>query len=335
MTTEATVIAVDAMGGDDAPDVVIEGARRALDSDPELRLLLVGPDAVVSPLASDRCESIPATEIIDMAEHPASAVRTKKDSSIVVGCRLVKEGRAAGFFSAGSTGACMAAATLVMGRIPGVTRPAIAQIIPASARPVVLLDVGANADVKPEMLVEFARMGSAYAEVVLGVTAPTIGLLNIGEEDTKGSTLAQEAHALLAAGVPGFIGNVEGRDVPAGTCDVVVTDGFTGNVALKTMEGTAAMLFAQLKTALTATLANRVAASVILPSMRELKRRLDPEGFGGAPLLGVKGVCVIAHGGSGAEGVANGIAAAARAVRGELTQHIASAIADERVPDAS
>ena len=330
MTTRMTTIVVDAMGGDDAPSVVLEGVQRALEIDPELRLLLVGPEAVVMPLASDRCEPVVATEVIDMGEHPASAVRAKKDSSIVVGCRLVKDGQAAGFFSAGSTGACMAAATLVMGRVPGVTRPAIAQVIPASARPVVLLDVGANADVRPEMLVEFARMGAAYAEVVLGVASPSIGLLNIGEEATKGSALALEAHALLAAGVPGFIGNVEGRDVPAGTCDVVVTDGFTGNVVLKTMEGTAVLLFDALKSALTATLPNRLAASVVLPSLRELRNRLDPEGFGGAPLLGVKGVCVIGHGGSGVEGVANGVAAAARAARGDLTQHIASAIADER-----
>lgn len=328
MATEDTVIVVDAMGGDDAPAVVLEGVQRALDADPDLRLLLVGPDAVVTPFASERCVPIVATEVIGMGEHPASAVRAKKDSSIVVGCRLVKEGRAAGFFSAGSTGACMAAATLVMGRSPGVTRPAIAQIIPASARPVVLLDVGANAEVKPEMLVEFARMGAAYAEVVLGVVSPSIGLLNIGEEATKGDTLAQEAYALLSAEVPGFVGNVEGRDVPAGTCDVVVTDGFTGNVALKTMEGVAALLFSELKTALSATLPNRLAASVVLPSLRQLKDRLDPEAFGGAPLLGVKGVCVIGHGGSGREGVANGIAAAARAARGDLTARIAHAIAD-------
>lgn len=335
MTTNMTAIVVDAMGGDDAPSVVLEGVRRALEADPELRLLLVGPEEVVTPLASERCEPVVATEVIGMGEHPASAVRTKRDSSIVVGCRLVKEGRAAGFFSAGSTGACMAAATLVMGRISGVTRPAIAQIIPASARPVVLLDVGANADVKPEMLVEFAHMGTAYAEVVLGVPSPSIGLLNIGEEPTKGSALAQEAHTLLAAEVQGFIGNVEGRDIPAGTCDVVVTDGFTGNVALKTMEGTAALLFGELKAVFSATVPNRLAASVVLPSLRELKDRLDPEGFGGAPLLGVKGVCVIGHGGSGIEGVANGIAAAARAVRGDLTQHIASAIADEQAREAS
>ena len=335
MTADKTVIVVDAMGGDDAPDVVLEGVQRALDADPEVHLLLVGPEPVVAPAGSARCEPVIASEVIGMGEHPASAVRTKKDSSIVVGCRLVKDGRAAGFFSAGSTGACMAAATLVMGRIKGVTRPAIAQIIPAAARPVVLLDVGANADVKPEMLLEFARMGVAYAEVVLGVAAPSVGLLNIGEEDTKGNALTQEAHALLAAGVTGFIGNVEGRDVPAGTCDVVVTDGFTGNVALKTMEGVAALLFGELKAALTATLPNRLAASVVLPSLRDLKTRLDPEAFGGAPLLGVNGVCVIGHGGSGAEGVANGIAAAARAARGELTQHIAAGIARPRDREAS
>lgn len=329
LATGDTVIVVDAMGGDDAPEVVLEGVTLALAADPGLRVLLVGPEDVVRPAASDRCEPRVATEIIGMGEHPATAVRGKKDSSIVVGCRLVKDGEAGGFFSAGSTGACMAAATLVMGRIRGITRPAIAAVIPASTRPTILLDVGANADVKPEMLVQFARMGEAYAQVVLGVTQPRIALLNIGEEPTKGSQLAQEAYALMSEAIPGFIGNVEGRDVPAGTADVVVTDGFTGNVTLKVLEGLSSVLFRELKAVLMSTMTNKLAASVIGPSMRELKSRLDPEVYGGAPLLGVDGVCIIGHGSSTANAVANGIGVAAQAVRGGLTARIAASVRDD------
>lgn len=332
MNGEMTTIVIDAMGGDRAPDVVLEGVTQALTADERLRILLVGPEEVVAPARADRVEPVVATEVIGMGEHPAAAVRSKKDSSIVVGCRLVKEGRASGFFSAGSTGACMAAATLVMGRLPGVARPAIAAVIPASKRACVLLDVGANADVKPEMLAQFAHMGAAYARVMLGVERPTIGLLNIGEEPTKGSALAQEAYGLLSAGVPGFVGNVEGRDVPAGAVDVVVTDGFTGNVTLKVLEGLASVLFKEIKATLTASLPNRLAASVVAPSIRELRSRLDPDVYGGAPLLGVDGVCIIGHGSSGADAITSGIAATARAVRGDLTGTIARAVSAEGVP---
>jgi len=329
MTETSVTIAVDAMGGDHAPDVVIGGVRAALDADPALTVLLVGPQDVVSGLSSDRLRPVVASEVIDMGEHPAAAVRTKKDSSIVVGCRSVKNGDAAGFFSAGSTGACMAAATLVMGRIEGVLRPAIATVIPGAARPSVLLDIGANADVKPEMLVQFALMGRAYAQVVLGVAEPHVGLLNIGEEPTKGSVLAQEAHVLMGDHVRGFIGNVEGRDLPAGTVDVVVTDGFTGNVALKVLEGLASTLFGQIRDVLTESLHTRLAAAVIKPGLKRLKDRIDPDTYGGAPLLGVRGVCIIGHGSSNERAVANGIAVAARAARGGLTARIAEGIASQ------
>ncbi|MDO8879834.1 MAG: phosphate acyltransferase PlsX [Coriobacteriia bacterium] len=326
MSQSTATVAVDAMGGDAAPGVVLSGVAEALAADPTLRVLLVGPEAIVTPLASDRLEPVVATEIIAMDEHPASAVRTKKDSSIVVGCRLVREGRADAFFSAGSTGACMAAATLVMGRIPGVSRPAIATVIPGAAGPTVLLDVGANADVKADMLVQFAHMGSAYARIILGIEAPRVGLLNIGEEPTKGSLLAQEAYALMAAEVPGFVGNVEGRSVPSGDVDVIVTDGFTGNVTLKVLEGLSAMLLGQVKAALTETTINRLAAGIVSPSLRAIKDRLDPDAYGGAPLLGVNGVCIIGHGSAGPRAIANGIAVGARAVRGGLTGAIAEGL---------
>lgn len=329
MSSEPVTIAVDAMGGDHAPSVVLEGVQSALELDPGLSVLLVGPKDTVHGLQRDRCTPVVATQVISMGEHPANAVRTKRDSSIVVGCRLVKDGSAAGFFSAGSTGACMAAATLVMGRIHGVDRPAIAAVIPGADRPVVLLDIGANADVRPEMLVQFALMGRAYAQVVLDVREPSVGLLNIGEEPTKGSLLAQEAHALMRASVPGFAGNVEGRDLPRGSVDVIVTDGFTGNVALKTLEGLAAVLFAQIKGALAESVTSKVGAAMVAPALRTLKARLDPEAYGGAPLLGVDGACIIGHGSSTADAVANGIAVTARAARGDIARRIGAAIAGD------
>jgi glycerol-3-phosphate acyltransferase PlsX len=322
-------IVVDALGGDLAPGVVLEGIDAAQAADPALSIVLTGPEEVVVPFAASRksVRAVPTTEFIDMAEHPANAVRSKKDSSIVVGCRLVKESEAEGFFSAGSTGACMAAATLVMGRLPGVSRPAIATIIPAAERPCILLDVGANADCKPENLVQFALMGRAYAQVILGVVEPTVGLLNIGEEPTKGSLLAQESHALMAAAVPGFTGNVEGRDIPGGTVDVIVTDGFTGNVALKLLEGLAKTLLGQVKSAMTSSAVRSLAASVLKKPLMELKERLNPDVYGGAPLLGVRGVCIIGHGSSNARAIAAGISVAARAARGGLTDRIAQSVA--------
>jgi glycerol-3-phosphate acyltransferase PlsX len=319
-------VAVDAMGGDHAPSVVIEGVAAALANDQSLAVLLVGPDEIVSPHATERCRPVPASEVIAMDEHPASAVRQKKDSSIVIGCKAVRDGRADAFFSAGSTGACMAAATLGMGRIPGVSRPAIAAVIPGAAGATVLLDVGANADVKADMLVQFALMGRAYSRTVLGVAEPRVGLLNIGEEETKGSLLAQEAHALMR-GMPGFVGNVEGRDVPAGTVDVVVTDGFTGNVTLKVLEGLSKVLFSEIRAAVSETAVSRLAALAIAPSLRRLKGRLDPDAYGGAPLLGVNGVCLIGHGSSNARAIHSGVATAARAARGRLTSAIQEGIA--------
>lgn len=331
MENLAVTIAVDALGGDHAPEVVRAGVAAALDADPALYVALVGPADLVEPFAAshDRVTPVVATDVIGMGDHPAAAVRSRRDSTIVVGCQLVKDGAAAGFFSAGNTGACMAAATLIMGRLPGVLRPAIAAVVPASATPSVLLDVGANADCKPENLVQFAHMGRAYAQAVLGVAEPSVGLLNIGEEPTKGSQLALEAHALMRDAVPGFIGNVEGRDIPTGAVDVIVTDGFTGNVALKLLEGLARTLLEQVKDAMTSTTVRSAAAAVLKRPLVELKDRIDPETYGGAPLLGVAGACIIGHGSSGAVGITNGIAVCALAVRERLTDRIATAVRSE------
>lgn len=326
-STTATVV-VDAMGGDHAPSVVLEGVAAALEADPGLAVVLAGDASVVEPFCAtqDRCTPLVTTQVIDMDDHPAQAVRALKDSSIVAGCRYVREGNAGAFFSAGSTGACMAAATLVMGRIKGVARPAIATVLPTGGAPVVLLDVGANADCRPEHLLQFAHMGAAYAEIVLGISAPRVALLNIGEEPTKGSQLAQEAHALMAEDVAGFIGNIEGRDIMTGKTDVIVTDGFTGNVALKLLEGLSKTLLSQVKSAMLSTPTTKFASMALKSSMNELKDRLDPDTYGGAPLLGVDGVCIIGHGSSGARAVASAVRVAAQAVRGGLTASIAESL---------
>lgn len=323
--SQRVVVAVDAVGGDNGPKVILEGVEAALTHDHALEILLTGPLDATADFAAkhERCTAVETSEIIEMDEHPVNAVRSKKDSSIVVGCRLVREGRAQAFFSAGSTGACMTAATLVMGRAEGVMRPAIATVIPTQTKPVILLDAGANADCKPEHLLDFAFMGSAYARIVLGVAEPRIALLNIGEEPSKGSTLTVEAHRLMSSAVPGFIGNIEGRDFVSGSADVIVTDGFTGNVVLKLLEGASKSLLSQVKDAMTGDLISMAAASVLKPRLLELKRRLNPDTYGGAPLLGVKGECIIGHGSSGPLAVASAMRVAAQAVRGGLSEEVA------------
>ena len=325
-TGSAVRVCVDAMGGDNAPGSVLEGILSALAADRDLHILLTGPAPVVEPFAAahpDRVEAVPTSQVIAMDEHPAQAVRSKRDSSIVVGCRLVREGRADAFFTAGSTGAAMAAATLVMGRLRGISRPALAAVFPTVAEPLVFLDVGANADCKPENLLQSAHMGAAYASVVLGRSAPRISLLNIGEEPTKGSQLALEAHELMAQGVPGFAGNLEANHLLDGMTDVVVTDGFTGNVVLKLLEGTSRTLLSQVRDALTATTLSRLGALFAKDRLAALKKRLDPEAYGGAPLLGVAGVCIIGHGNSTPAAVKAALEVAARAVRGGLIDSIA------------
>ena len=325
---EKVTITVDAMGGDNAPSVVLEGVEAALQEDADLSVILCGPEDVVASFAEshDRCTARVTTEVIGMAEHPANAVRKKKDSSIVVGCRLVKEGEAQGFFSAGSTGACLAAGTLVMGRIKGIARPALATLVPSPVKPVMLCDVGANADCKPEYLVQFATMASVYAQKLLGVDNPRLGLLNIGEEEEKGSQFAQEAHKLLKENVPNFAGNAEGRDVLAGTFDIIVCDGFSGNICLKTIEGTAKVLFGQLKSIMMASVFTKIAALFLKGGLKKLKASVDPDAAGGAPLLGVKGACIVGHGSSNARAVKNGVLASATFVRSHVNELIAQTV---------
>ena len=328
---ETITIAVDALGGDFGPSVVLPGVEAALAEQPDICVLLCGPEDVVVPFAQchERCEAVPCTQEIEMGEHPANAVRRKKDSSIVVGCRLVKEGKAQGFFSAGSTGACLAAGTLVAGRIKGVSRPALGTVLPSSVKPVVMCDVGANADCKPEYLLQFAKMATIYTRQILGVENPSVGLLNIGSEETKGSQFAQETHRLLAEQLPNFKGNCEGCDVLTGEFDIVVTDGFTGNVCLKTIEGTAKMLFGELKGVFKRNALTGLAALAVKGGLSQLKQSVSADTYGGAPLLGVKGACLVGHGSSNETAIKNGVLMAAKIVRTGVSELIAESIGSE------
>lgn len=330
MSMDEVKVVVDAMGGDDAPGVVLEGVDQAVAQDPSLTVILTGPEDVIVPFAAQHGNVIahPTTEVIGMGEHPAEAVRRKKDSSIVVGCRLVKDGEAGGFFSAGSTGACMSAATLVIGRIKGVKRPAIVTVLPSPVAKVVFADMGANADCKPDYLVQFARMARVYAQVTLGIDNPSVGLLNIGEEETKGSEFAQECHRLMKEHVPNFRGNAEGRALALGGFDVIVTDGFTGNVALKVYEGVGMALLAGLKETIYSTTKSKIGGLLIKDALSKFKDELSADKYGGAQLLGCKGVCLIGHGSSNAQAICSGVLATADAIRQDMPGRLAFALAD-------
>ena len=326
---DVITVAVDALGGDFGPEVVVPGVLQALEADEHLVVALCGPADVVEPVSKshERVLAVPCTEEIAMDEHPANAVRKKKDSTIVVGCRLVKEGAAQGFFSAGSTGACLAAATLVTGRIKGVARPALATVVPSPVRPVVMCDVGANADCKPEYLVQFAQMARAYTSLMLDRPNPSVALLNIGSEDTKGSVGAQQACALLKEQVEGFVGNGEPGDLLAARYDVFVADGFTGNVCLKTIESTARELFGAMKGVFKKNIFTTLAAGVLKGGLYELKDSISPDSFGGAPILGVAGECFVGHGSSNQTAIANGVLGTARAARLGVSGLIAQTVA--------
>jgi glycerol-3-phosphate acyltransferase PlsX len=318
-------IAVDAMGGDKAPGEVLAGARRAVD-ELGIDVVLVGPDG----LDVGDLPRIPASEVIEMGEDPAGGVRRKKDASLVRAAEAVRDGKAAAMVSAGNTGAAMASALLRMGRIKGVSRPAIATVIPVpnSTRATVLLDAGANAECQPEWLVQFAQMGSVFARHRFGLELPRVGLLSIGEEHSKGNTLVKETHARLetAAGVC-FIGNVEGRDILTEDVDIVVTDGFSGNIVLKALEGALSSIMGAVAQALTATEELAAHFEVVRPALDDLYERLEPEGFGGAMLLGVDGVCIISHGSSSAKAVLNAIKMAREMVVDGVVGELRAAVA--------
>ncbi|CAB4554876.1 MAG: phosphate acyltransferase PlsX [Actinobacteria bacterium] len=315
-------IAVDAMGGDRAPGEILAGAHQAAELG--IPVLLVGP------VGLEGAGSLPikvASEVIEMDDDPAQSVRKKRDSTLVRAAEAVRDGEASAMISAGNTGATMASALLRMGRITGVARPAIATPVPVpGGTPTVLLDAGANAEVQPEWLVQFAVMGSVYSTQRFGVEKPRVGLLSIGEEPGKGDTLRKEAYELLAVAPHiNFIGNVEGRDLMTGAVDVVVTDGFTGNVVLKTLEGSLKTVVKALFTAFGQP-EYAEAANALMPALLPLYETLDPDTYGGAILLGVDGVCIISHGSSSARAMVNGIKCAQEMVETKMVEAIRQAI---------
>ncbi|HEX4308601.1 MAG TPA: phosphate acyltransferase PlsX [Acidobacteriaceae bacterium] len=307
-------IALDAMGSDKAPEPEIRGAILACRNLP-VRVHLVGPEPILRQHLNGMFGTsrlaisiVHAEEFIGMDEKAAHAVRTKRNSSMRVGLKMVKDKRAAGFFTAGNTGAGMATAKMALGALPGVDRPALAIVVPTqSGSPCVLLDVGANVDCKPQNLEQFAVMGELYARSVLKVPRPRVGILSVGEEEGKGNDLTREATALVRKLPINFIGNVEGRDIYNGNCDVIVCDGFVGNVALKTSEGLSRLVREMLKVSLTQTVTAQVGALLSRRAFNAFRRRLDPSEYGGAPLLGVRGVCIIGHGSSNDRAIMNGI----------------------------
>ncbi len=334
-------VAIDAMGGDKSPGEIVEGARRVADEN-GIPVVLVGPPDQVGDTWG--LPLVACTEVIAMDEDPAGGVRRKKDSSLVRAAELVRDGQASAMVSAGNTGATMAAALLRMGRLPGVVRPCIATPLPRLGRPpAVLVDAGANAECTPAMLVQFAQMGAAYAAARFGTISPTVGLLSIGEEPTKGTPLVKETHALLAAGrvggTPGgagdqdgakfafdFVGNLEGRDLLPSPADVVVTDGFTGNVALKALEGSLRFIFDLVTSVFMLDENTRAAADVLLPHLLPLAAEFEPENTGGAMLLGIDGVCVISHGSSNATAILNAVKVAYECATLGLADQVAAAV---------
>ena len=314
-------VAVDALGGDCAPAEIVAGARAAASESVEP--ILFGP----ARLDTDGLALVDAPDAIGMHEKPAEAVRAKPRSSLVAACRAVADGDADVVVSAGNTGAMLAGCLLTLRRLDGVYRPAIAVPIPARNGPSVLIDAGANADARPEHLVQFAAMGAVFCEEVLGIDEPRVRLLSIGEEPEKGNQLTLEAHSLLREADVNFVGNTESRDLLRGTADVVVCDGFTGNVALKLLEGTIKTLLDAFRTEIAATRRGKVGGLLIRPAARVLRTRLDPETYGGAYLLGLRGLAVIAHGNSSRRAIANAIELAARGVERDIVGRLA-----ERVP---
>jgi len=336
-----TVIAVDAMGSDRAPKPEVEGAILACRHH-DVRVLLVGREPQIREELEREIERHPsvrnlpieivhATEVIGMSEKAATAVRSKRDSSMRVGLRLVREGRAAGFVTAGNTGAAMATAKMVLGALPGVDRPALAAVFPTSAgKAAILLDVGANVDCKAHHLEQFAIMGEIYSRSIFGMHKPRVGLLSIGEEEGKGNDLTREAYTLLRQLPLNFAGNVEGRDLYNGSVDVIVCDGFIGNVALKVSEGLVSAVRFLLKESLKSTISSQVGFLLSRRAFDDFKKRLDYAEYGGAPLLGIKGICIVGHGSSNATALKNAIRVAAQSAETKINDKIEKGLSSHR-----
>lgn len=328
-------IALDAMGGDKAPEAVIQGARRVLKEFPNARFIFYGREPVIAPLiARNRtlaraCEIVHAATVIAMDEKPSVALRQGRDSSMRAALDAVAEGKACAMVSAGNTGALMATAKLVLKTLPGIHRPAITATVPSKHRPVVLLDMGANLECTAEYLVQFAIMGDAYARAVMGMAAPRIGLLNVGTEEMKGHDEVKEAHRMLRSGnYPiEYHGFVEGNDILEGTTDVVVTDGFTGNIALKTAEGASRLIYTTLKSAIERSVLAKIGYLFARPAIRMAMRRFDPRKLNGAILLGLNGVAVKSHGGADAKSFANAIKVAMAMAENNVNEKILAELA--------
>jgi glycerol-3-phosphate acyltransferase PlsX len=327
-------VAVDAMGGDHGPSVTVPAALAFLEATPDAKIIVVGLDAPLQQQlakakssARDRVTIVAATEVVGMDEPPADALRKKKDSSLRVAVNLVKEGRADACVSAGNTGALMAIARFVLKTLPGIDRPAIASQLPTKKGVVTVLDLGANVNCTAEQLVQFAAMGSALTSAIAGIERPTIGLLNIGEEDIKGNELAKETAELLKSSDLNFRGNVEGTDIYKGTTDVVVCDGFVGNVMLKASEGIVQMLYEFLKAEFTRNPLTRLSALVAYPVLMAFKRRIDPRRYNGATLVGLKGVVVKSHGGADVLAFTHALAKAHAEVEHAVLERIAERMA--------
>ena len=311
--SDITKVALDAMGGDNAPHEIIKGAMDAIGKRKDIKVFLVGQEEVIKKelenytYEAEQVEVVNATEVIETAEPPVNAIRRKKQSSMVVGMNLVKNKEADAFVSAGSTGAIVVGGTLMVKRIKGVKRPALAGLIPSPDGHYMLMDMGANAECRPEMLEQFGVMASVYLNKVEGIDNPKIGLLNIGVEDSKGTELQKEAYKLLSEAPINFVGNIESREMPKGVCDAVITDGFTGNIALKLIEGTATTFFKMVKGVLYKKFVNKLAALILKKDLYALKGMMDSSEVGGAPLLGVKKPVIKAHGSSDAKALKNAI----------------------------
>ena len=326
-------IVLDAMGGDHAPPVAVEGGVWAA-REYGIEVILVGREEDVRHELARHDTSglslpiVHASQVIEMEDHPAAAAKAKRDSSMVVGMDMVKRGEAHAFVSAGNSGGAMAAALFRLGRIRGIKRPALSTVYPTTTGLCFMLDVGANTDCKPGYLFQFAYMGAAYAERVLGIANPRVGIVSNGEEEGKGSILVQEAYQLLKNSELNFIGNVEGKDIPAGMADVVVTDGFTGNVIGKLSEGLAESLLGIIKSEIKKSPIATLGALLSKPAFDKVKKRLDYAEFGGAPLLGVDGVVIVAHGRSNAKAIKNAVRVAKQAVEGEMLAAIKEGLQD-------
>jgi glycerol-3-phosphate acyltransferase PlsX len=324
-------IAVDAMGGDNAPQVVVEGAILAV-KEHDVGLYLVGVESAIRQQLTKydikglELEIVPAADVVGMDESPLAGLRRKRDTSLLRAARLVKSGEAQAMVSAGNTGAAMACAKLTLGSLKGVERPAIATLLPSLKGYSLLLDVGANVDCKPHHLLQFAVMGHIYAQEIMGIAEPRVGLLNIGEERGKGNELTKQSFELLEHAPLNFVGNVEGKQIYNGEADVIVCDGFIGNIGLKVSEAVADTITVLFKRELEKSLVNKLGACLLRGSLRELKRRIDYSEYGGAPLLGINGVCVICHGGSSAKAIKNAIRVASEFVSHRVNERIESHI---------